>query len=43
MTEFYDNPLIARYASDEMSRLWSPRRKFTTWRKLWVALEMRSK
>jgi adenylosuccinate lyase len=38
MTEFYDNPLIARYASDEMSRLWSPRRKFTTWRRLWVAL-----
>jgi adenylosuccinate lyase len=38
MTEFYDNPLIARYASEEMSRLWSPRRKFTTWRRLWVAL-----
>ncbi len=36
--EFYDNPLIARYASDEMSRLWSPRRKFRTWRELWVVL-----
>ena len=34
----YDNPLIARYASAEMSRLWSPRRKFRTWRQLWVAL-----
>ena len=34
----YDNPLVARYASAEMSRLWSPRRKFRTWRQLWVAL-----
>ena len=34
----YDNPLIARYASREMSALWSPRRKFGTWRRLWVAL-----
>jgi adenylosuccinate lyase len=34
----YDNPLITRYASREMAALWSPRRKFTTWRKLWVAL-----
>ena len=36
--ENYDNPLIGRYASDEMARLWGPQRKFTTWRKLWVAL-----
>jgi adenylosuccinate lyase len=35
---YYDNPLITRYASREMAALWSPRRKFTTWRKLWVAL-----
>ena len=34
----YDNPLIGRYASREMAALWSPRRKFSTWRKLWVAL-----
>lgn len=34
----YDNPLIGRYASDEMSRIWSPQRKFSTWRRLWVAL-----
>src|SRR5262249_41753753 len=27
-----------RYASPEMARLWGPRRKFSTWRKLWVAL-----
>src|SRR6478672_10066418 len=36
--EFYDNPLVARYASAEMARLWGPRRKFSTWRRLWVAL-----
>ncbi len=36
--EYYDNPLIARYASKEMSALWGPQRKFSTWRKLWVAL-----
>ena len=36
--ELYDNPLIARYASQEMSRLWGPERKFQTWRRLWIAL-----
>ncbi len=36
--EHYDNPLLTRYASAEMSRIWSPRRKFTTWRRMWVAL-----
>lgn len=34
----YQNPLISRYASREMAALWSPQRKFSTWRKLWVAL-----
>lgn len=34
----YENPLIDRYASRAMAQLWSPRRKFTTWRQLWVAL-----
>ena len=34
----YENPLIGRYASAEMSGLWSAQRKFSTWRKLWVAL-----
>ncbi|MBI3462595.1 MAG: hypothetical protein HY000_05970, partial [Planctomycetes bacterium] len=38
VSDYYDNPLIARYASDEMSRLWGPQRKFSTWRRLWVAL-----
>jgi adenylosuccinate lyase len=37
-TNQYDNPLISRYASPEMSELWGPRRKFATWRRLWVAL-----
>jgi len=34
----YDNPLIQRYASRAMARLWSPQVKFSTWRRLWVAL-----
>ncbi len=34
----YSNPLIDRYASDAMAAIWSPRRKFQTWRRLWVAL-----
>ncbi|HTI49482.1 MAG TPA: adenylosuccinate lyase, partial [Planctomycetaceae bacterium] len=34
----YRNPLISRYASQEMSRLWSPQRIHSTWRRLWVAL-----
>jgi len=34
----YDNPLIGRYASAEMCTLWGPQRKFSTWRRLWVAL-----
>ncbi len=35
---YYDNPLITRYASRRMSKLWSPQRKFSTWRRLWIAL-----
>lgn len=34
----YENPLITRYASDEMSRLFSPQHKHSTWRRLWVSL-----
>lgn len=34
----YRNPLISRYASPEMSRLFSPQRIHSTWRRLWVAL-----
>src|SRR5438067_12532173 len=34
----YENPLVARYASRAMAELWSSQRKFSTWRRLWVAL-----
>lgn len=34
----YQNPLVTRYASREMAELWSSQRKFSTWRRLWVAL-----
>ena len=36
--EFYENPLCARYASREMQHIFSPDFKFSTWRKLWIAL-----
>jgi adenylosuccinate lyase len=36
--DIYENPLITRYASETMTRLWSPRRIHGTWRRLWVAL-----
>jgi adenylosuccinate lyase len=36
--EFYENPLIERYASPEICRIFSADFKFSTWRKLWVAL-----
>lgn len=38
MKEFYENPLITRYSSQEMASLFSSRRKFETWRKIWIAL-----
>lgn len=34
----YENPLVTRYASREMSKLWSAETKFQNWRRLWVAL-----
>jgi len=36
--EHYDNPLIRRYASREMSFLFSPQFKHQTWRRLWIHL-----
>jgi adenylosuccinate lyase len=38
MKEAYENPLITRYASKEMSSVLSDNTKFTLWRKLWIAL-----
>jgi adenylosuccinate lyase len=37
-TDTYVSPLSTRYASDEMLRLFSADRKFSTWRRLWLAL-----
>ncbi|HBZ96437.1 MAG: adenylosuccinate lyase [Phycisphaerae bacterium] len=34
----YQSPLQARYASRPMQELWSDRNRFTTWRRLWLAL-----
>ena len=38
MKNKYESPLSSRYASDEMQYIFSPDKKFSTWRKLWVAL-----
>ncbi|TWT43238.1 adenylosuccinate lyase [Botrimarina hoheduenensis] len=34
----YENPLISRYASRAMASVWGAQRKFSTWRRLWIAL-----
>ncbi|WP_278539583.1 adenylosuccinate lyase [Fusobacterium varium] len=34
----YSNPLAERYSSKEMLENFSPDKKFSTWRKLWIAL-----
>ncbi len=39
----YENPLVSRYSSSEMNRIWSPQRKFSTWRRLWLALAQAEK
>ena len=36
--ETYKNPLTDRYAGREMSRIWSPQFKHSTWRRLWLSL-----
>ena len=38
MHEYYENPLCGRYADEQMRRLFSDQVKFTTWRRLWLAL-----
>ncbi|MCR9198614.1 MAG: adenylosuccinate lyase [Planctomycetaceae bacterium] len=36
--DIYENPLISRYASQEMGAIWSAQTKHSTWRRLWLAL-----
>ncbi len=38
MHDRYQNPLCARYAGTEMQQIFSDDRKFSTWRRLWLAL-----
>lgn len=38
MKNTYESPFNARYASSEMQSLFSPDKKFRTWRRLWIAL-----
>lgn len=41
--ESYESPLSARYADAEMKFIFSPDKKFRTWRKLWIALAQAEK
>ncbi len=34
----YTSPLASRNASPDMLRIWSPRHKFNTWRRIWLAV-----
>ncbi len=36
--DVWENPLASRYASAEMTRLWSDRNRYRTWRQVWLAL-----
>ena len=38
MYDRYQSPLSERYASREMQYIFSPEKKFRTWRRLWIAL-----
>ena len=38
MRDTYETPFNSRYASKDMQYLFSPDKKFKTWRKLWIAL-----
>lgn len=38
MKDIYESPLASRYASKYMLRLFSPDKRYETWRRLWVSL-----
>ena len=38
MNDRYQTPLAERYASKEMQYIFSPDKKFKTWRRLWIAI-----
>ncbi len=38
MTDTYASPLVERVATAAMIALWSPKKKFSTWRRCWLAL-----
>ncbi len=38
MSDVYNNPLVERYASPEMCRLFGNRHRILTWRRIWLAL-----
>ncbi len=41
--ETYENPLVERYASKEMLKIFSPLNKYTIWHKLWLCLAQTQK
>ena len=38
MTDSYESPLCSRYAGKKMQQIFSADNKFSTWRRLWLAL-----
>jgi len=36
--DHYTSPLVERFATAEMTQLWSAQKKFSTWRRCWIAL-----
>jgi len=38
MNDTFSSPLAERVATREMVALWSPQKKFSTWRRCWIAL-----